>query len=280
MSSNMSNTPFEKLRAFKIFKRLFQKSPEVTLFKELEELKKGLNTVLELDFKRLSDEIDKHVESIKTGIKDGEKGERGESIRGERGITGQKGADGKTPTEEELFILTKRVANDKLLFSLVEHFFNENKPALVPLVEQSIDFETLKGKDGKDALELNPQQIADKLNTTEQTVEQNVIEGLVARFRAVEVNTANALTKASQKVEGGGGGGGMGNITKQRFEINSSTTSVTLDTNVASDSNAIWVDYNGQVLAQDTHYTVSGRTVSLLFTPKDGTKITIKYIRA
>jgi len=82
--------------------------------------------------------------------------------------------------------------------------------------------------------------------------------------------------------KGGGGassGGGMGNIITQSTAISSATTTISLDYNVASDGKAIWFNYQGQQQAYGTHFTVSGKTITLLFTPSDSTFADIIYIR-
>jgi hypothetical protein len=62
--------------------------------------------------------------------------------------------------------------------------------------------------------------------------------------------------------------------------VSSATTTVTLDNRVASNGKAIWLNYQGQQQAYGVHFTVSGKVVTLLFTPSNGTFIDIIYIRA
>jgi hypothetical protein len=71
----------------------------------------------------------------------------------------------------------------------------------------------------------------------------------------------------------------MGNIITETFAVNSATTSITLQNSVASNGRAIWFNYQGQQQAYGTHFTVTGKTVPLLFTPDDGTYIDVIYIR-
>ena len=74
-------------------------------------------------------------------------------------------------------------------------------------------------------------------------------------------------------------GGGMGNIVTQSTAVSSATTTIALTNSVASNGKAIWFNYQGQQQAYGTHFTVSGKTITLLFTPADDTYADIIYIR-
>lgn len=74
-------------------------------------------------------------------------------------------------------------------------------------------------------------------------------------------------------------GGGMGNAQHETKNVSSATTSVSLSSDVAASGRAIWASYQGQFLVYGTHYTISGKTMTLLFTPQDDTFIDITYIR-
>lgn len=71
----------------------------------------------------------------------------------------------------------------------------------------------------------------------------------------------------------GGGGGGMGNIKYFRFSGNSATTVFTLPDTPTQEGAAVFVYYNGQRQHPTEHYTVSGRTLTTLFTAETGTYI-------
>ena len=76
-----------------------------------------------------------------------------------------------------------------------------------------------------------------------------------------------------------GGGGGMGNWIHQSFSTDSSTTIITFSQNIAANGFALLAFYNGQYIFRGTHYTQSGRILTLLFNPQDGTNIDIAYVR-
>lgn len=81
---------------------------------------------------------------------------------------------------------------------------------------------------------------------------------------------------ASQKAQGGGG---MGNLQHESKPVSSATTSVNTTYTVAGGGYAIWAYYQGQLIMRGVHYTVSGKTINLLFTPEDNTTIDVIYHR-
>jgi len=114
-----------------------------------------------------------------------------------------------------------------------------------------------------------PEELAKKLNTLEEKVDLSVIRGLK---NVLDILRRNIHSKQS-------GGGGMGLPVSFSFNGNGSTTEFTLPNNVAAGGNAIWVYYQGQYLVPATHFTVSGMTLSLTFTPDDGANIDGLLIR-
>jgi hypothetical protein len=78
----------------------------------------------------------------------------------------------------------------------------------------------------------------------------------------------------------GGGHGGMGTWKHEVFDISSATTTVTLANEVAADSTAILVRYQGQLLDHGVHYSLKVKTITLLFTPEDSTKLSATYVIA
>lgn len=129
-----------------------------------------------------------------------------------------------------------------------------------------------EGPAGKDGSPDTAKDIASKLNTLPESVSMEVIIGLKEMF-------ANVQRAFNRQQNGGSGGGGMGNVVPHTVALTSATTSITLPSKVASNGRAIWLNYQGQQQAYGTHFTVSGSTVSLLFTPDDGTYADIIYIR-
>ncbi len=104
-----------------------------------------------------------------------------------------------------------------------------------------------------------------------------MIKGLPEILEDIKRTVTNA---SKSKKGGGGGGGGMGNAVTGTIPVNSSTTSITLPSKVASNGGAIWLNYQGQQQARDTHFTSNGSTIiPLLFTPDDVTFIDYIYIR-
>src|SRR3990167_2623323 len=116
-----------------------------------------------------------------------------------------------------------------------------------------------------------PTEIADKINTLEERIEPKVIKGLV--------NYLKVLQRAMR--EKSSGGGGMGNwITEAPSgTINGVNTSFTITNGVAGGGRAIILLYNGQVQEYTNHFTVSGKTITMLFAPETGTYLFAMYVR-
>lgn len=130
----------------------------------------------------------------------------------------------------------------------------------------------MDGLPGKDGSPDTPDQIIEKINVSKLFIEPARIAGLTTELIALR-----NLFRESQR---GGGGGGMGNWVHQAFNLTSGTTLVTLSNRVAANGTAAIVRYQGQVLAMNTEYSISGKTITLLFTPSDSTVLDVTYVRA
>ena len=124
----------------------------------------------------------------------------------------------------------------------------------------------------KDGSPDTPEQIANKINTLEEKIEQKTIKGLALLIR----NLQNSIREKK-----GGGGGGMGNVQHQHDSISSVTTTISLPSKIAGNGYALWAYYNGQFIARGTDYTVGAdrKTLTLLFTPQDSTVFDTIWIR-
>lgn len=125
------------------------------------------------------------------------------------------------------------------------------------------------GKDGKDGSPDTAEQVIAKINSMPGKVNLNVIAGLSQRLEHLAKTIRDA---------GGKGSGGMGNVQHESKIVTPSTTSVNTTYTVAGCGYAIWTYYQGQLIMRGVHYTVSGKTINLLFTPEDGT-LDIIYFR-
>ncbi len=79
------------------------------------------------------------------------------------------------------------------------------------------------------------------------------------------------LRTLSSQIGLGGGGGGMGTIKYFKFSGDGSTTEFTLPDSPTQEGAATFAFYQGQRLHNDEHFTVSGKTISLTFTPDEDT---------
>lgn len=132
------------------------------------------------------------------------------------------------------------------------------------------------GIDGKDGSPDTPEQIAEKINNLEERIEIKTIKGLKTYFD----NISKKIQEVKSSKNNGKRGGGASNTIHESHSVNSSTTSITLQYNVANNGNKIFVGYSGGVIEKDVHYTVSGKTITLLETLADNTYLYIIYDRS
>lgn len=105
-----------------------------------------------------------------------------------------------------------------------------------------------------------PKQLAKKLNTLEEVIEQKVIKGLEEKFDQFK----NAIKNVSVNVSASKGGGGMGNIITETPSgtVNGVNDTFTLTSNVKS--NSLILLWNGQFqrAGASFEYTLSGKTIT------------------
>lgn len=189
----------------------------------------------------------------------GEKGDKGDSI------TGPQGPEGKPST-------VPGPMGPKPISGVDYKIPKDGKDGRDGKDGQSITGPA--GRDGKDGSPDQPLEIAAKLNTTTESVDMSVIKGLSKYLTSF---TKSFKEKATAK-----SGGGMGNIVHQSTNVSSATTTVTTAKKIAGSGYALWVYYQGQLIARGVGYTVGAdfKTLTLLFTPQDSTAIDIIYIRS
>ena len=134
-----------------------------------------------------------------------------------------------------------------------------------------------KGDKGDAGSPDTPDEVTNKVNLGKPLIKRERVEGLEDFIKT----TKDEVRKVAQDKGGGGGGGGMGNVTHQHTAVSSATTTVTTTNKIGGGGFALWVFYNGQMLARGTDYTVGAdqKTLTLLFTPQDSTVIDVIYIR-
>ena len=184
----------------------------------------------------------------------GDKGEKGDSIKGEQG------AIGLTPRAGIDYPIPKDGKDGK-----------KGKDSVV--VGPKGD----TGEKGKDGSPDTAEQVRDKLQTLigEARLDKSAIKGLAEEI-AVIMRAIREKTVAQK------GGGGMGNVQHESFNVSSATTTVATAYAIGGAGFAIFgAYYNGQQIQRGTHYTVGGnrKTLTLTFTPDDGTVITVVYMR-
>lgn len=129
------------------------------------------------------------------------------------------------------------------------------------------DVERFKGEKGDKGDD------GDKGDTGDSVKLEDILEEIKPELTRIREEVKKV---ASQKQSGGGG---MGNLQHESKAVSSGTTSVNTTYTVAGGGYAIWAYYQGQLIMRGVHYTVSGKTINLLFTPEDNTTIDVIYHR-
>lgn len=190
-----------------------------------------------------------------------------------------KAKDGHTPTRDELItLITPLIPEVEDGIDGIdgkdadETLIIERVMSLIRVPKDGED-----GEDGKDGSPDKPKEIANKLNTLTEAVDQSVIKNLDKTFKRLE----RAIREKGGGSGPGKGGGGMGSVQHENTATSSATTTVTTSYKIAGNGNALWLYYNGQLLFKGTHYTVGSdqKTITFLITLQDSTNISIVYIR-
>ena len=258
---------------------MLEKDPMLAKYRQLFQIL--ANEAMDNKMEELADMIVTRVTEFGKTVKNGQDGES---------ITGPKGEQGNTPTADEIITLIKPlipqpVKGDKgdmpkaeNILALIKPLIPKVKDGKTPTDEELLNLirplipAPLNGKDGRDGVDGSPDKpkiIAEKLNTLKDVVENDVIKGLT-----------NLINNLRQSIRENKKGGGMGNAIHETFLGDGLTTSFLLSSNVAASGNAIWIRYQGQTLVHTEHYTISGKSLSLVgITPATGTSIDVTYIR-
>ena len=204
----------------------------------------------------------------------------------EQGKPGEPGADGVTPTDEDI----KRVAEQVI------------KP-LVPQIAQKAATMIRPPKDGDPGKSIKgdrgPAPIPGKHYYTKSQVEDLIAEavkkntpvlGAIEKSEKVDLSglasteELEALKDEIKKLrlrKGGGssGGGGGGSWIRETpvGTINGSNVTFTITNNVVSGSETLYL--GGIGLTPTTDYSISGRTITYVVAPDTGNTHSIKYIR-
>ena len=158
----------------------------------------------------------------------GDKGDRGD--KGETGSRGPRGDKGETGPRGPMGPRGEDADETKIVSDVLRRIPTpkDGKDADETKIIREVLIKIPKPKDGKDVKSDTPQQIADKLNTTKESVEISVIKNLEPRLR-------NLGSKIAMSGGGGGGGGGdtvrSGDLSSQ---CNGSVSTFTLSNRASS----------------------------------------------
>lgn len=147
----------------------------------------------------------------------------------------------------------------------------------------------------REIIKIKPEIVKEIVRVEKQTIEnpkqtgKEVISEINKAEEKILISSVKDLAEKLEDIkkmvrEGGRvqrGGGGMGNTQHESKAVTSATTSVKTAYAVAANGFAVWIYYQGQMVARGVGYTMANdrRTINLLFTPDDSTYVDIIYIR-
>lgn len=215
--------------------------------------------------------LSEEIEDIKKGVQQIQKGRDGYTP-----IKGQDYFDGKDAEDVDEEKVIETILSKIELPENGKDGIDADEEAIISKVMSAIPIP----ENGKDGSPDTAEEIISKINTTEDLIEQKTIKGLEKLIDGL-YKAMQSLKSSISSAKGGGavGGGGMGNVQHESKSVSTATTTITTDFNIAGGGFAIWAYYQGQLIARGTHYTVSGRTLTLTFTPDNSTTIDLIYIR-
>ncbi len=258
---------FEQIES--MAKNIIEKHVDNSIEQTKEKFEKDLKTfVLEIK-KELNPLVKQLVGEIKQYVHSHPELFKGESI---------KGKDGKTPSKDELEQIIKPLIpkplkgeNGKTPIAELDY---PSERQIKQMMEKMFSNITIDYKK-------TTQEILKKIKIPTYNEIARGIESLPKKekldyhkgLKNTPTETSNNSNQPTFR------GGGMGNVETQSTNLSSSTTTINLLHNISSNGKAIWFNYQGQQQQLGVHFTVSGKTITLLFTPDDNTVADIIYIR-
>lgn len=198
---------------------------------------------------------------------------------------GDKGDKGDTPTRQELLnIILPLVPPAVSERTIINEVLNQiPKPNEKEIVERVLD--RIPPPLPKVDEDFIVKKVLTKIPTDKIDAEEikNKLESLpdARKLSPYAIKDLIALIKSSVgRIKGvSGGGGGMGDVVFKTFATSSSTTTLTLDDTPTSFGNALILIYQGAIQENGKHFTISGRIITLTFTPQDDTSMFAWMIR-
>ncbi len=231
-------------------------------------------------------EIEDNLKDQLEELKDNVQTEILQSINEIRGKT-YKGDKGDPPKDEELLTLIRPLIpplipsplkgdspTDRELLKLIKPLIPRVKDGHTPTKEELLKIIKpliplpIKGDSGSPD---TPEQIAKKVNTLEEKIEQKTIKGLANIIRNLQLSIQDIKRVKS--------GGGMGNVIVETPSgtINGSNKTFTLTTQPKT--NALILTVNGQVQRKEIDFTINGKTITMLWDIPTGSDIFCWFIR-
>ncbi len=224
----------------------------------------------------VKEEIEKLAEPIKEKIaKAIDKKEIAKLVRPVKGFDYRDGKDGEngSPDTPDEVVSKVNKAGKKVFITSVAGLQKDLDTLFGKMETTDEIVNEVRNKKDPEILDDTPQEIVEKVNKA-GGVQISSVENLEEELKKIRQRVSRDGIQR-------GGGGGVGTTQHEQFALTAGTTSVTLAYNVAMGGYGIMGAYvQGQFIARGTHYTVSGKTISLLFTPDNGTTMDVVYTRS
>lgn len=196
---------------------------------------------MEAQLTRLLGEHEAKLKRLQETMKKGERGDTGEK--------GEKGESGETPSDQKIVALIKPLIPTTLPVSNEGH-----------IVDRAIDKIKNSG--------VIP-TVSDLGKLLITMFENNYFKKIWKEIESIRTE----LRSVASKTMLGGGGGGMGTIKYFKFSCDGVTTTFTLPDTPTQEGAAVFPRYQGQSLYPTDHFTVSGKTLTTVFTGESNTFI-------
>lgn len=247
-----------------LLKRIkLKRNPELSILDLAEKTKNDLEKSLEIMKREMKTEIEKAITEIKQTP-------TSEMIKHITSITGKTGDKGDTPTEKELLTLINPLIPEPVKGDKGDSIKGDKGDSVKG--EAGVDGKTpIAGVDfeiPKDGKPVDEEKIIKKVLKgikipKAKEIKTDLIKKLETKFKSLETKFESLRRKKS-------GGGGMGPVTEFSFTGDASTTEFTLPGVPTANGKAVWAYSDGQWLQLNTHYTISGLTLTTTYTPENG----------
>lgn len=270
-----------------------KRNPDLAIFEATQEMKRNADKIIK-------EEVDKKLDSLLDEIvarvsKEMNKGTDNSTLINKivsnvlTDVKGEAGLDGNTPIVGKDFFTQKekeefkndifsriaqptdgKDADEEKIFNKILNKIPIPKDGKTPIA--GIDFEL--PKDGKVDEEKIIKEIIKKMPPPKDTMP--IFNKIISKIESYKEKVEETIKGLESKIEtqrrtkAKMGGGGLGPVTEFSFTGDGVTTAFTLPGVPTANGKAVWAYSDGQWMQLNTHYTVSGLTLSTTYVPENG----------